>query len=989
MSQETKEKDFEKHIESHLCSGIGGYLKRLPEEYDRGLCLHQDELIGFIKDTQPKEYAKLKLQYGTATDEKICQNIANEVNKFGTLHVLRKGFTDRGAKFRLAYFKPASGMNPEHEQLYRKNRFCVVRQVKYSKKDTNDALDIVIFLNGLPIITMELKNSLTGQYVEDAVKQYKRDRDSREPLFQFMRCLVHFAISNEKAFMTTRLEDDKTAFLPFNKDTENPVNPNGHKTAYIWEDILTKDNLLDLIQNYLHLQKITDRVFVEGKGVVEKTKEVLIFPRYHQLDCVRTILSAVKQEGTGKNYLVQHSAGSGKSNSIAWLSHKLASLYQTEKETNRIFDSIIVVTDRTVLDQQLQNTIKQFEQTEGVVRPIDVDSAQLKEALQNGKDIIISTIQKFSVIHKEMESLKGNRFAIIIDEAHSSQSGEASKHLKETLSVNLDDAEKADTVEFDLDDEVEHEIGTRGKQPHISYFAFTATPKNKTLELFGRKNEQGKYVAFHTYTMRQAIEEGFILDVLKNYTTFKRYFKLVKSVEGDKEYEKKKAMVLLTSYVDLKPHAFDLTTRIILEHFMTVTMKAIEGKGRAMLVTKSRLHAVRFQLAFQKVTKELGLPFKSLVAFSGTVIDPDSLAPYTETGMNNLPSKVNIQDALKTPEYRILIAANKFQTGFDEPLLHTMYVDKRLGGVGAVQTLSRLNRTARGKVDTVVLDFVNEWDEIQRAFQDYYQVTYLEEETDPNKLYTLKTQLEQFDVYTGEQVKEFAIVFFNPKEPAERLQPILDKVVMVFEQLDHARQEDFRSMLQNYIRFYAFVSQLITFKDVDLEELYVFAKSLNRKLPRRRTRLPLELQDSVDLDSFRVQQTFTGQIPLIYKDAPIKPIGTETKGTYQMELDFLSNIIKTLNDAYGANLTDEDKVDLGKMREKVNAHQELAEARNSDNTEANVRYKFDKVLDEIMLDFVNNKVDLYKKLSDANVNAFLKRRWFEEFYKGKGMGGNP
>jgi type I restriction enzyme R subunit len=624
-----------------------------------------------------------------------------------------------------------------------------------------------------------------------------------------------------------------------------------------------------------------------------------------------------------------------------------------------------------------------------VVRPIDVDSAQLKEALQNGKDIIISTIQKFSVIHKEMESLKGNRFAIIIDEAHSSQSGEASKHLKETLSVNLDDAEKADTVEFDLDDEVEHEIGTRGKQPHISYFAFTATPKNKTLELFGRKNDQGKYVAFHTYTMRQAIEEGFILDVLKNYTTFKRYFKLVKSVEGDKEYEKKKAMVLLTSYVDLKPHAFDLKTRIILEHFMAVTMKAIEGKGRAMLVTKSRLHAVRFQLAFQKVTKELGLPFKSLVAFSGTVIDPDSLAPYTETGMNNLPSKVNIQDALKTPEYRILIAANKFQTGFDEPLLHTMYVDKRLGGVGAVQTLSRLNRTARGKVDTVVLDFVNEWDEIQRAFQDYYQVTYLEEETDPNKLYTLKTQLEQFDVYTGEQVKEFAIVFFNPKEPAERLQPILDKVVMVFEQLDHARQEDFRSMLQNYIRFYAFVSQLITFKDVDLEELYVFAKSLNRKLPRRRTRLPLELQDSVDLDSFRVQQTFTGQIPLIYKDAPIKPIGTETKGTYQMELDFLSNIIKTLNDAYGANLTDEDKVDLGKMREKVNAHQELAEARNSDNTEANVRYKFDKVLDEIMLDFVNNKVDLYKKLSDANVNAFLKRRWFEEFYKGKGMGGNP
>jgi type I restriction enzyme R subunit len=610
-----------------------------------------------------------------------------------------------------------------------------------------------------------------------------------------------------------------------------------------------------------------------------------------------------------------------------------------------------------------------------------VNSQQLREALEKGKDIIISTLQKFSVIHDKMVELRGHRFAVIIDEAHSSQSGESSKHLKETLSVNLDEAEKIDTLEFDLDDEVEQEIALRGRQPHISYFAFTATPKNKTLELFGRMNADGKFVAFHTYTMRQAIEEEFILNVLSNYTTFKRYFKLFKSVEADNEYEKKKAIRLLTSYVDLKPHAFDLKTRIMLDHFSSVTMKAVEGKGRAMLVTKSRLHAVRFQLAFEKVMKEMGMPFASLVAFSGTVIDPDTGISYTEAGMNRLAPRVTIQDAFKTPEYRILIAANKFQTGFDEPLLHTMYVDKKLGGVNAVQTLGRLNRTARGKVNTVVLDFVNEWEDIQSAFQDYYQVTYLEEETDPNKLYLLKTKLEDFDVYTPQQIKDFAEIFFNQKEPSEKLQPILDQVVTMFRGLQNERKEDFRSLLQNYIRFYGFVSQLITFRDVDLEELYVFSKNLNRKLPKRQDYLPYEIQDCVDLDSFRIQETFRGNIALTEADGQVKPIGTGTRGEYQQEFDFLSNIIKFLNDTYGANLTQEDKVDMANIQAKIEAHEDLRQAMNSDNTEANIKYKFEKVLDDIMLDFVSTKLELYRKLSDAQINAFLKRSWFEEYYK--------
>ncbi len=984
MSSQTKEKDFESHIESHLFST--GYLKGDPKKYNKDLCLLPDEVIAFVKATQPKEFEKLEQQYGAATAEKLCQNLSNEIAKYGTLHVLRKGFTDRGAKFRFVYFKPSSGMNPEHQQLYEQNRFSVVRQVKFSKR-SEESLDMVIFLNGLPIITMELKNSLTGQYVEDAMRQYKQDRDSREPLFQFKRCLVHFAISNEKAFMTTRLANGRTKFLPFNKDTENPINFNGHQTAYIWENIFAKDNLLDLLQNYLHVQINTEKVYDDkSKQIIERTSETLIFPRYHQLDCVRKVLDAVKEEGTGNNYLVQHSAGSGKSNTIAWVSHKLASLYQKESDTSRLFDSIIVVTDRKILDKQLQNTIKQFEQTEGVVRPIDEDSAQLKVALESGKDIIVSTLQKFPVIAKQMVGIKGRRFAVIIDEAHSSQSGESSKQLKEVLSVHLEQAEIEDAAEFefDLEDEVTKEIITRGKQSHISYFAFTATPKNKTLELFGRKAEHGRFVAFHTYTMRQAIEEEFILDVLRNYTTFKRYFKLTKAVEGDKEYEKKKAIRVLTSYVDLQPHAFELKTRIMLDHFLDVTLKAVQGRGRAMLVTKSRLHAVRFQLAFQKVMKDMGLPFKSLVAFSGTVIDPDSGESYTELSMNRLPARVGIADAFKTPEYRILIAANKFQTGFDEPLLHTMYVDKKLGGVNAVQTLSRLNRTMTSKTDTVVLDFVNEAEEIQTAFQDYYQVTYLEEETDPNKLYGLKTQLEQFEIYTQEQVKEFAKIFFNPKEPAQKLQPILDAVVSVFRQRSPEEKEDFRSMLQSYIRLYGFVSQLISFTDVDLEELYVFAKNLNRKLPKRENPLPYELKDAVDLESFRVQETFEGYIALTKEDKGLKPMSAETGTRTPDEYDFLSHIVKVLNDTYGTNLTDEDKVDIANMRTKIQAHQGLMDVKHSDNTEANVRDKFERVLDEIMLDFVNTKVDLYKKLSDANVNAFLKQKWFEEFYRERG-----
>lgn len=976
--QHYTEQNFEEHIEEHLLNS--GYHRQDTEKYDKNLCLIPEEVIFLIQSSQPDEFEELKKQYGADTAKKLVYRLSQEVNKYGTLQVIRKGFKDRGVKFRLAFFKPSSGMNPEHQKLYEQNRFAVVRQLKFSDRDEK-SLDMVIFLNGLPIITMELKNSLTGQFVENAIKQYKKDRDPREPLFKFKRCLVHFAVGNEKIFMTTRLQGEKTKFLPFNKDTENPVNPNGHKTAYLWEDILQPVTLLNLIQNYLHIQINTEKLYdPDKKKVVEIETPFFIFPRFHQLDVVRKILSAVKSEGTGHNYLVQHSTGSGKSNSIAWLAHQLASFYQHETDEERLFDSIIVVTDRRVLDRQLQNTIKQFEQVEGVVKKIDVNSTQLQQALETGKDIIVSTLQKFPVISESMSKLEGRRFAVIIDEAHSSQSGESSKHLKKVLSVNLDKAEEEDRDDSNLEDEVVKEIKYRGPQKHISYFAFTATPKNKTLELFGRKNQNRRYIAFHVYSMRQAIEENFILDVLENYTTFERYFKLVKTLKEDKEYEKKKAVNLLKNWVDLQPHAIEMKTRIMLDHFLDVTVNAIQGRGRAMVATCSRLHVVKFYFMFKKIMAEKGLQIKPLAAFSGTVKDSDTGLETTENGLNKLPPKVSIEDAFKMPKYRILIVANKFQTGFDEPYLHTMYVDKKLGGVNAVQTLGRLNRPAKGKTKTAILDFINDIEDIQAAFQDFYQTTLLEGETDPNKLHDYENELEECEVYTKTDIENFANIFYNPSEPEEKLQPILDHVVTQWQFIaDENKREDFRSLLQSYIRLYGFVSQMISYQDTDLEKLYVFAKHLNSKLPKRKVSLPHEIRDAVDLASFRIEQTYEGDASLKKKDGIVKPISDGTSQHEEEEKELLSNIIKFLNETYNLNLTEENQIDLENIKVKLENDEELLAVMNEKNTLSAIKYKFDKILENLLLEFVHTKLDLYKKLTDPKVYSVFKDRLFEGY----------
>ena len=746
------EQDFEAHIEQHL--NQSDYRSLQSADYDKSLCLIPSEMLQFIQDTQPEVYQRLERQYGADTPQKLTFRISNQVASRGVLDVLRKGVKDRGCSFDLTYFQPSSGMNPDHQRLYAQNRFSLIRQLHYSEKN-GKSLDMVLFLNGLLLVTMELKNSLTGQVVTDAEKQYRTDRDPREPLFQFRRYLVHFAVGNEKVSMTTRLMNDKTRFFPFNKDIENPINPEGHKTAYLWEDILQPDNLMTLINNFIHEQETTEKVYDPRIGAVkDKKSRILVFPRYHQLDVIRKLEAAIVEEGVGHNYLIQHTTGSGKSNSIAWLAHLLTHLYRSSTDTNRIFDSV---------------------------------------------------------------------------------------------------------------------------------------------ELFGRKDEEGKFVPFHVYSMRQSISEGFTLDVLQNYTTFKRYFQLVKSVPEDREYDKARTLRALTNYVDLQHHSIETKTQIILEHFTEHTAKTIAGKGRAMLVTQSRLHCVRYKQTFDRQMKEMGLPYGCLVAFSGTVHDTDNGVDYTENGMNELPPSTSIADSFKSPEYRILIVASKFQTGFDEPMLQTMYVDKRLDGLQCVQTLSRLNRVATGKTDTLVLDFVNEPEQVQEAFQQYYQTTMLAEETDPNRLYDLQSQLDSFELYDAETIEDFCRIFYELSGPDEALQGVLDSVVERWSALEINDREEFRSTLQSYIRLYGYISQLITFTDGALEKLYIFGRSLNKKLPKRDYPDVQDVLASVDLDSFRVQKTHDSlQLSLEATDSEVEGIGSDIGGIRDPEQDFLSSIIFSL-----------------------------------------------------------------------------------------------
>jgi type I restriction enzyme R subunit len=967
----------EKHLEDHIEKSLhqSGYKSMLHTAYDKQNCIIPDDLIEFIRDTQQLTYDKLAEQYGSDTDQKLVQRLSNEIAGRGIIDVLRKGFKDRGCHFSLVYFKPKSGLNPDHELLYRKNRHTCIRQLRYSTRNEN-SLDMVLFVNGIPIVTMELKNQLTGQDISDSEKQYRQNRDPKEALFQFKRVIVHFCCDNDKVSMTTRLDGAKTRFLPYNKGIDNPINPRGLKTAYLWEDILTPDSLLDILENFTHIAIETDKDFDPKLGkVVEKKKELLIFPRYHQLDVIRKLRDEVKREGVGHNYLIKHTTGSGKSYSIGWLAHLLTALYRNPNDSNRIFDTIIVVTDRKVLDKQLQQTIRQLEQTIGVVNPVDVNSKQLQSYLELGKDIIITTIFKFPVISETISQLRSKTFGIIIDEVHSSQSGESSKHLKKSLSKgNEDDAQEDEDI-LDIDEVIREEIRVRGKQNHISFFGFSGTPKKKTLELFGRKNESGGFDPFHTYTMKQSIAEGFTLDVLSNYTTYQQWFKLNKRIEEDKSLPLNSAMKRLVNFVDDESHTIRQKVKIILDHFVNQTSKKLEGRARAMVVVRSRLHCVRYKLEMDAAMKALNLPYGCLAAFSGTVTDEKKYPGkvFSESGINKLPHGISIPDAVKDPKYRILIVSNKYQTGYDEPLLHTMYVDKTLGDLQCVQTLSRLNRTTSGKTDTFVLDFVNTADDILDSFQQHYQNTSLTGETDPNRLYTIETETKSYNIFSDDEINEFCEVFYDSRKEQELLQPLIDKAVLNWKSLEtEEERERFRSAVQSYLRLYGYISQIVSFEDIDLEKLYVYLRYLGRKLPKRNKPDMEDITSLVDLDSFRIEETFKGKISLEDKDGKFDPIQDSSAQTpAEAPYDLLSQIIERINEVYGGNITDEDKIDLENMKKRVSANEELRVVMTSDNSETNKRHKFDEVLAAILLSYVNNRLDFYNKMEDPKIKSFI------------------
>jgi type I restriction enzyme R subunit len=972
------EKKFEDHIENHLLSV--GYVSHHFSEYDRTLCLIRDEVINFIKTTQPENWGRLEEIYEIDVENKVLSRISSEISKRGIIDVLRNPVVDRGVYLNLCYFQPNSDLNPDHQTLYQLNRFAVVRQVHYSSMNEN-SIDMVLFLNGLPLITMELKNQLTGQNVIHSQNQYRNDRDPKEPLLQFKRCLVHFCVDNNKVSMTSRLAGLKTFFLPYNRDIENPPVESGYRTKYLWEDILTPDSILDILENFVHVSKEKSYFFNNKTNKIDsKVSEVLIFPRFHQLDLIRKFRSQLREDGVGKNYLVQHTTGSGKSYSIGWLSHTLTSLYRSKGDTSRMFDTIIVVTDRTVLDDQLRNTIRSLEKIDGVVNGVEKGSKELKEFLEQGKDIIITTIQKFPFISETISSLGNKTFGVIIDEVHSSQSGELSKELKKSLSKSLEE-----DGEFDYEEMLRKEIQSRGKQKHISFFGFTGTPKEKTLELFGTKTDQGQFVPFHIYSMVQSIYEKFTLDVLQNYITYKRYFKVKQTKDGDMEIPISNGKRELIKFVDSHELTISTKVSIILDHWISKGSKEILGQSRGMIVTQSRKHCVWYFKEINKQLKERGMTYRSLVGFSGEVNLDDE--KFTEYGLNEtVGHEGDVPLGLKNPQFRLLVVANKFQTGFDEPLIQSMYVDKKLGGVQCVQTLSRLNRTTSGKTQTFVLDFINEPEDIRESFQRFYQSTILEGETDPNRLYDSQGEIYNFNLYTHDDVNRFCKVFYDPNRDEGSLNHALDSVVDRFKRIDDEEiREDFRSKLQSFIRMYGYLSQIITFTDIELEKSFVFLKYLNKKLPKRESER-FDISDTIDLDSLRIQKIHEHVGALDHKDGILNPPDFGSTGMIEPEVDLLSEIINQVNTVYGVNLTEEDKLDLSRLSKKLIIDPEVSKFMTGDNTEENKKNFFKQQFNEVMVDYVNDRFEFYKKMDE---NQEMKNMIFQMMYSDYQKQHNP
>ena len=994
---ENREVRFEQDIETSLTK-VGGWEKENFQDshYDDSIGIDMDKLIAFIEQTQPKQWKRYLTIHQGDFKRKLMKRFDEEVNAHGMLYVLRNGIRDRGVTLKVAFFKPVSGLNEELQEKYEANRFTCTRQFAYSPNNRN-TIDMVLSVNGIPLVALELKNQYTGQSVENALVQYQQDRNPKELVFNFnRRFLVYFAVDHYEVYMTTKLAGNKTYFLPFNQGSKgpgnnggkgNPQNPDGYPTAYLWEQLLQRDHLMDVFQRFMNLEVKKEKQ--DGKEI---TKQTLIFPRYHQLDVVRKLIADVKVKGSGENYLIQHSAGSGKSNSIAWLAYHLASAH--DKEDHPIFASTIIVTDRTVLDRQLQNTILSFDHTTGLVETIDhsKSSQDLKNAINDGKKIIITTLQKFPVIYQEVDVADGRNFAVIVDEAHSSQTGNSAQKLKAALADKEATLEEYQAIEEGIEattpddqDELVNTLLSQGRHHNLSFFAFTATPKEKTIEMFGTKQPDGSFAPFHVYSMRQAIEEGFILDVLKNYMTYKTSYRIAKEIEDNPELPKTEAVRAIARYQAFHPWVLRQKTEVMIEQFRSVTKKEISGQAKAMVVTPSRLHAVRYMQEFKAYIKEKGYTdLDVLVAFSGSVNVEGT--EYTEPGLNvtkagDRISEKQLKEAFHTEDFNILIVAEKYQTGFDEPLLHTMFVDKKLRGVKAVQTLSRLNRTTPGKKDTFILDFVNSEEDIQAAFQPFYEETTLNEEININLIYDTQSKLRKYNVYNQGDIDQVLKLVRQAQNRQDekllgRISSLFKPVIQRYEELPKDTQYQFRVTLRNFGKWYSYISQLDRTFDMQLLEENIYTNYLLKFIPREQ-REKVDVADKVKLEYYKLQKEFSGDIFLVSEDPESGKLTNKQQIDAGIkppdERDSLDEIIHRMNERFPDDFTEKDKVLLEALYRSFenNPDMKVVSMAKTNSQEMFVDNLFKDVFqDKVMAEYDQNQ-QAFEKLVGAD-DAYYK-----------------
>lgn len=974
MAVNTTEKGLEDIIVDYL-RDVNGYNQGSSAEYNKTYALLPDRVEAFIRKTQAEKADELRVFDTPSERNKFFARLRDEITKRGVTDVLRKGFRYITLHFDLYYVLP-SELNPTAKRLYEDNDFTVIRQLHYSQSDTMLSIDLALFINGLPVVTMELKNHFTGQTVENAKAQYQNDRDPKDLLFKPKRCAVHLAVDDTDIAMCSMLAGKSSWFLPFNKGNNggkgNPVNPNGLKTAYLWEDILTKQSLSNILEDFA-------QVIEEKDEKTGKTKTKVIWPRYHQLEVVRRLLKETKEKGVGHRYLIQHSAGSGKSNSITWLAYQLVGLL---KENEPVVDSVIVVTDRVNLDKQIRDNIRSFQKLSNVVAWAD-SSETLAAALKGGKKIIITIVHKFPFILDAIgSSLKNNRFAIIIDEAHSSQNGSMSAKMNIGVSGNASDEDE------DLEDKIAKIVAGRKMASNANYYAFTATPKNKTLEMFGTPlapDTEGSvpHVPFHVYSMKQAIEEGFIMDVLQNYTPYQSYYKVVRAIEEDPEFDKKQASAKIRAWVEAQPETIDAKARIIVEHFHenVINKGKVGGQARAMVVTSSIIRAIEMYYAISEKLRQRNSPFKAIVAFSG---DKEyNGRQVNEASINGFPSS-EIEARMGQDPYRILIVADKFQTGYDQPLLHTMYVDKVLSDVKAVQTLSRLNRCHPKKRDTFVLDFAGNTQLVAEAFQKYYKATNLNRETDPNKLNDLLAKIEEYNIFTMEEVEEINRIFLSEQDRT-MLDPILDSAVERFKELDDDGKIDCKSAIKGYNRIYHFLAAVIPHSSKYWEKMYIYLHLLAAKLPR----IPREdwtegLLDAIDFDQYRSIKQAEAQFQMENEDSGIDPVPVGGGGsTSDPDFDKLSNILEEFNATFGGIEWEHPEEAIEQIRqlpERLAANENFSNAVRR-NDEQNAEIESNNALFQIVVELLSEKTEFARNyLDNPQFQAFVNQRVFNQAY---------